>query len=182
MATKRKPGATPAKRYTREEIYIGLQLLAYHNDAERARKEMEAQGLKPPSANTLYDWRKRHPEIYEQAKTNLDSEALLPKTKHLVHNATDLEIELLERIRGDLRSGALEPKEVSTTLRNVSVTKGIAFDKIAGPIEGRPNVVVEMREPTKLLERMAEIAAAVRPVVEGSVVEVEDAQVIEASD
>jgi hypothetical protein len=167
-----------AKRFTREEITEALQLAAYYRSAKKAADVMAERGV-TVTPGTINAWQTKHADIHEAALTRID-EVLAERSEHLVREATELEIQLL----GDLaeRRDELDAKDIASALRNVSTTKGITFERVVGPIRGRPNVVIEHREPTKLLEEMARIAEMVRPSVEGSAVELPDAQVLEGGE
>lgn len=172
-----------AKRYTREEMATTLTLVAYHDgNADRAYDAVVRElGDRAPTVGTLYAWVRRHADIYERCKTNLDSDVeLLRRNRQVVRDATEFELAGMARLHAEVDT--MEIKDLTTAMRNVAVQKGIAQEKVINPIVGRPSVIVEHREPTKLLEEMARIAGMIQqpaPVVDAEAVEaVEDAEVV----
>lgn len=169
-------GKAPARRYTDEQIHEALQWATYFHSAQKASDLLAERGDRIPAA-TILAWRRKHPAILEQCLTQLDN-ARAERGELIVDTATELELKVLGRIND--RIDEIEAKDLAGTLRNISTTKGITFERIVGPIRGRPNVVIEHREPTKLLEEMARIAEMVRPSVDSSAVEITDAEEVEA--
>jgi hypothetical protein len=60
----------PARRYTQEQISLGLRAMVFYGSAPRASKALGEQG-NPIPANTLKDRRRRYVNQYERVRQDL---------------------------------------------------------------------------------------------------------------
>ena len=162
-------------RYTDQEIDQSLFALALASgNSRRASAMLKERGQKVPHT-TLDTWKHRtHPERYEriQADTLPKVRArLADEMEALAQDQIDLEAEITKRLRE--RLGEIPDRDLSGSLRNVAVAKGINMDKTA-PIRGEPTQIIGSP-----VERAEDALAALRRhglLVEAEAVEVEGSE------
>lgn len=122
--------AMPHSKYTGEEIELGLRALAaFSGNCKRASDALKDQGFNI-SGPALARWRKaqqqRYAEIWHEVAPYLQAR-VAERQEELVEAYTDLEWEMLAKLREELPK--IEGDRAAGALRNVAVTKSIAFDK-----------------------------------------------------
>jgi hypothetical protein len=132
--TPRTTRAQVARRrsgYTNEEIERGLHHVAVlSGNVSRAARELAEDGLDVP-VETLRDWvRKHHVERYRAIEAKVVPEIharMAEQNEALALRHAEVEARSLERLEKELPNMAA--RDVSTTTRNLAVSKGIAIDK-----------------------------------------------------
>ena len=163
-------------RYTEEEITKGLTLCALTGSYAQAARLLEEDENSPSiSEETLGRWcRQTKRERYEALRTEL-----MPRiqaraaaaSEDVVTRAVAKEAELLEKIDPE----SLKPLEAAQALRNVSVTAGIANDRVL-KLRGMPTQIVEHRDASELLAKVRQRIGE----PEAEIVEAEDVREVPA--
>ncbi|WP_259314917.1 hypothetical protein [Capillimicrobium parvum] len=142
--------------YTEHDQAEALMMLAVcRGNAEEARRRMKARGDDPPPASTLNMWRTAQADRYEDIRSEISvkiTAEVANQAEEIMLEAGELEREMLARIREELPN--IKPGELPGALRNVTTTKALNNDKIAGPIRGRPTVITEHRDATQILAEL----------------------------
>jgi hypothetical protein len=119
--------------YTGEETERALRHVAVcSGNVMRAQRELAEQGLDIPYG-TLRDWVRnihvgRYLEIEQEELPRLWAQ-IAAQSEELALREGEFEAEVLERLRAELPN--LPARDVSTTMRNLSVSRGINVDKAA---------------------------------------------------
>ena len=119
----------PAKQYDEAQQERALQVLAFcSGNAKKAARLLAADlGC---SRQTLARWRDEQSDRYERIRRDIMPAIREQESERLMDTAAelgDLEAQLIRRNQAEVEN--LKPGEVSTALRNTSVSKGISIDK-----------------------------------------------------
>jgi hypothetical protein len=157
--------------YSQEEITKGLLSVAYWNgNCRKASAFLKEGGVKVPQ-KTLWRWyRQQYVAEYEQLRTEI-----LPKVREkaaedamsLAESQREVAMEATEALKGKMDE--IKPRDLSTTVRNMSVAAGVETDK-AQLLAGQPTAIV-MRSASEVLRSLK--AKGVR---------IEDAEVVSEED
>jgi hypothetical protein len=162
------------RAYTEQDQSESLMMLVLcRGNAEEACRRMEAEGLVPPPPSTLKDWRSQNASRYEQIRTEVHgklTEQVANQAEQIMLKAGDLEELMIDRLTVAVLDGTIPDKDLSGALRNVSTTKALNNDKIAGPIRGRPTVIHSDRTADEIMRALKSLEPNL--IVEGTAEEV----------
>jgi hypothetical protein len=176
MSTKRQP----ARRYTQEEVTLGLQAMVFYGSAPRASKALREQG-NPIPANTLKDWRRRYVDQYERAREDLEArlaaelgEDWVNLGRQAIEAAGDAVAKAQAATKADDSQAA---SRWAGTAQKLAIASGIADDKWTRAA-GRPTSIREERplqEVMRALHEKFSNVVTVNPLfIEGEAAELAD--------
>jgi transposase-like protein len=125
---------TTRTRYSLEDRERGLAALVIAGSSEEAS---EVVGIPAP---TLRDWKTKDRERYEALRHTLEREVgqkIAADAEHIAQLLTDREIAVIQSLT-DEEIAQLKPADKASTIRNLSTSKALQMDKIAGPMRERP--------------------------------------------
>jgi hypothetical protein len=144
------------KRWTDEEIDLGLRVLAKHfGNAAAAGRELKTLGTPIPT-RTLADWRDiRHTERYRETRAEVEklvlqdmAEEMLRASKEDGDAADAARKEFLKQ----LKAGEVAPRDLSGAVRNFRVSQALGVDKSRLVVD-RPTDIVEHKYDLAAIER-----------------------------
>lgn len=149
-----------APHYTDEQIDTALIALVLTGSSKEAVKHLRALPDYPRLGDrTLRGWQTKHADRLERLERELAprvANRVAARAESIALRSLEVQAELVEQTH-DKRAG-LDADKASAAARNLAVVTGIAFDKLSGPIRGRPNVIIERRDPAEILRRIEQIA------------------------
>lgn len=149
----------PRSPYTSEEIERGLSAVALtQGNTRRAAAALKQAGL-PIPRTTLQEWvtnthRDRYAVIANEELPHVYNR-IAEGNEALAERLLKIEDQAAGKLEHALKADDLSPNEISTSLRNLSVSKGIAVDK-ASVIRGRPTEIREERSFAELARSIHE--------------------------
>lgn len=159
-----------ANSYTPEDVERALTQYALCGGNKKLASERLEQMGHPTPPQTIRDWAlEYHADRYQEIRAELApkiNRRIQAEAEDLAFDLADLERKLSRKLRTQIED--MEPKDVANALRNATTSKSLNVDKIAGPLAGRPNVIVEHRSADDLLAKLERFG-----VVEGTAEEVE---------
>jgi hypothetical protein len=165
--------------YTLEDRKRGLAMMAYcAGSAKQAAELLRHDGGRAIPARTLNDRKTRHAADYAAAEADQSQAVTLKvaaQAERIMLKAGEAEERMIDEINRRLDAGEEIPaKELPAMLRNVTTSKALQNDKVAGPIRGRPNVIVEHTSADDLNLEMAHIMKELAVIASEMGVNVED--------
>jgi hypothetical protein len=151
----------------------GLIAVAMANgNTHQAARDLSSDGLKI-SQKTLWKWRREETQRYEELRSQW-----LPKIREVAaeqHMAlASRQIELSASLTEDLakKRGDLDGRDISTAIRNVTVSAGVHTDK-AQLLSGEPTAIVrrDLGEVLRNLKAHGLAALSEESVIDAEVVE-----------
>jgi transposase-like protein len=152
-----------ARQHNLETITEALMLLSYYGNLGKTVEALKQRGINVPR-QTISGWRDKHADLWQQAETRMREEVLdrvADRAERYIIDAQDAEQTLLEQLMATREE--LPAKEVANALRNISVSKAIAMEKVVMPVRGRPTQIVEHIDLYATLNEMNRIAASLPP-------------------
>jgi hypothetical protein len=141
--------------YDREAITKALTVLAFCNgNVKMACRKLDDMGAATPHQATLANWRKRHPEIYEDAVSR-HTELFTDEADELVRSTVTFNQRAVARLHEELDD--MDPKDISNAARNMAVVGGLMYDKSA-LAKGQPTARVEVTDAARVLEELNKLA------------------------
>jgi hypothetical protein len=169
--------------YTEQDQAEALMMLVLcRGNAEEACRRMKAEAMTPPPSRTLKFWRARDHARYEQIRTEVTSkltEQVANQAEQIMLKAGDVEELMIDRLHAALVDGRIPDKDLPGALRNVSTTKALNNDKIAGPIRGRPTVIHSDRTADEIMRALKALEPNL--IIEGTAEEILDTQQLPAA-
>lgn len=141
--------------YTPEDVDTGLTALTLLGSSKTAATHLREQGLNV-SDSTLRGWKSRYADRLAQIQEREAPEVarrVASRSEAVAMKAIEIEERLLAKL--DQSIDELKPADAAAALRNVTTSKSLNFDRLSGPIRGRPNVIVEKIDAGQALLEMA---------------------------
>lgn len=129
-------------RYDEQTVERGLIALAYRNGSCTSASRFLAEDGLRIDRSTLREWRRRHPERYEQIRADVAPQIkarAVEGHQGLIDRLMEAERVLVERMVAE--ANEIPIRDVPGAQRNVATSVGIHTDKIAD-LCGEPNVRV----------------------------------------
>lgn len=172
MAATRSGHAQPYDEEMIQHALLQLALAAGHptRAAERLREAFPNQP-RYPDPTAISAWAKKRPDQYHRIREGQApqlAERAAQGAEELILRAEAIERRLLERI--DREVDGMEASTLHGALLNVTKSKSLQQDKIASPLRGRPNIVVERKDPAELISHLEQLLQGPKKVqsIEGS--------------
>ena len=144
--------------YTDHDIEVALvHLVLSGGNATRAVQELKALGARAPSATALNSWRRSDPGRYSRIQNEHALrvvERVASASEALAMKQIRAEEALTDRVLADIP--LMKVGDAAAALRNVTTSKALQFDRVSGPIRGRPTVIVARRDPDQILNSLAQ--------------------------
>ena len=127
------------RRYSPEEIDLGLRTLALEGgNSQAAHERLKEGGLDIPSV-TLRDWRntsrvERYQDICVQVAPEIER-VVVQRSAEIQRRALDVSLKAIDAAEQQITNG--EAKDPSATAKNLALTHGIITDKTL-ILQGRP--------------------------------------------
>jgi transposase-like protein len=140
------------RRYSPEEIERGLTALIL---AGSSREASEVTGIQ---ADTLRDWKRKHPEQYQRLMRDLEPtvvQKIAGESEQLVNRIFGLQRATLNQYEATMHE--LKPAEAAAASRNLATTSALYVDKHSSPLRERPSHVQQGSDVEALMMRMARL-------------------------
>lgn len=148
----------PEHNYSEDQRDQALMILARHNgNAPKALAELKERLPDAPGLQTLYDWRDKHAqryqEIREEIAPQIERQAITTYRDIVVRSAQG-QLLATEQTITDLENGSV--KDASVAARNLAIAGGVATDKLL-LFTNRPTQITHTAGPDELLAKLTRV-------------------------
>lgn len=144
-----------SRRWTPEEIDSALTAYILLGSAEKAAQACRDADL-PVPARTLTGWLRKHASRLQELERDIApqvAERIAARSERIALLAVETEEKLLQKVNEGVER--MKPEAAAQALKNVTTSKALQFDRIAGPVRGRPNVVVQRLDSDAVMRQLA---------------------------
>jgi transposase-like protein len=160
----------PRRKFSVEEKERALTALVLASSSVQAE---EVTGI---PARTLRQWKTELADDYERIRSDMAPEIakrVASDAEALARDIAEVERRLLARF-DDATIASLPARDVSTSLRNLSVSKGLQIDKISSPLRERPSHVNHTADFEEIINKLGrQLGIRPEPVTDAVVIPAE---------